>query len=266
MCGWVGPVEGRSTPSVALPHLWQRQCPFLALGAGAELHATGLAATSCFLCSDSAFIPRITRGRAAENFHHPTTLHETAMLYKITLAAAVAGLAFAQDDTPSSIDLSTIPTVTITDNIVTGSAPSTSDVVTATGVACIPESDMVFSIQTDTSIRTGPLTVTPLCGQSVTPTGVETGSMSTQGVITGGVGGNATALNNSTVSLTTTLAGTETGLTTISATDSETTNSEAQSGTDSSAPAATQTDSPAGKVAVGAAAGLLGLAAGVVML
>ncbi|KAF2210690.1 hypothetical protein CERZMDRAFT_85996 [Cercospora zeae-maydis SCOH1-5] len=188
------------------------------------------------------------------------------MLYKITLAAAVAGLAFAQDDTPSSIDLNTIPTVTITGNIVTGSAASTPDVVTATGVACIPESDMVFSIQTDTSIRTGPLTVTPLCGQSVTPTGMETGSMTTQGVITGGVGGNATVINNSTVSLTTTVAGTETGLTTISATGSETTNSEAQSGTDSSAPAATQTDSPAGKVGVGAAAGLLGLAAGVVML
>ncbi|GIZ37391.1 hypothetical protein CKM354_000083800 [Cercospora kikuchii] len=192
------------------------------------------------------------------------------MLHKIAFTAALAGIVFAQDDIPSSIDLNTIPTVTITDNVVTGSAPATPDVVTATGVACIPESDMVFSIQTDTSIRTGPLTVTPLCGQSVTPTGTETGSMTTQVIITGG-GGNITAINNSTVSLTTTLAGTETGLTTLSATDSEptgseTTGSEAQSATDSSAPASTQSESPAGKVAVGAAAGLLGLAAGVVML
>ncbi|PPJ59332.1 hypothetical protein CBER1_05787 [Cercospora berteroae] len=192
------------------------------------------------------------------------------MLHKIAFAAALAGIVFAQDDTPSSIDLNTIPTVTITDNVVTGSAPATPDVVTATGVACIPEGDMVFSIQTDTSIRTGPLTVTPLCGQSVAATGTETGSMTTQVIITGG-SGNITAINNSTVSLTTTLAGTETGLTTLSATDSETTgsettDSEAQSATESSAPASTQSDSPAGKVAVGAAAGLLGLAAGVVML
>lgn len=193
------------------------------------------------------------------------------MLHKIAFTAALAGIVFAQDGIPSSIDLNTIPTVTITDNVVTGSAPATPDVVTATGVACIPEGDMVFSIQTDTSIRTGPLTVTPVCGQSVAATGTETGSMTTQVIITGGTGGNITAINNSTVSLTTTLAGTETGLTTISATDSEptgseTTESDAQSATDSSAPASTQSDSPAGKVAVGAAAGLLGLAAGVVIL
>ncbi|KAI5360544.1 hypothetical protein Slin15195_G084630 [Septoria linicola] len=209
------------------------------------------------------------------------------MLRNIAIKVAIAGAAYAQDDTttptvpdtdprPSSVDPNTIPTVlptlTLTDNIVTGSV-STQEIVTATGVACIPEGEIIVSIQTDTVLEAGPLTVTPVCGQSVTQTGSDTGSMTTQGIIVTGGGGNASAIatgTNSTVVLTTSLSGTESGLTTLSATTASDSESETTTGSggasESTSSAAAQTDSPAGRVAAGGAAGLLGLAAGVMLL
>lgn len=236
-------------------------------------------------------------------------MHHTTALTTLTLLAAAA-LSTAQDTAQyttsnpllqpprPSIDTATIPTgsipieslpiFTIPEGTTPGPDPvptATREVVTAAG--CIPPGEQVFSIQTDTVIRTDPITFTPECGSE--PTGTEnavTGSITTQGPIVTGGGGNATSgapftngtMNGpSTVMSTTLVTSTldqsmtdEDGATATTGADgAETGAATTEDGGDTTdaSGAAVQTGNVGARAAVGGGlAGVLGAVAGVMML
>jgi hypothetical protein len=110
------------------------------------------------------------------------------MFRHIAIGIVLTSLAKAQDNvTVPSIDVSSLtPTLTTTEHFVTGSPPppTTQETITLTNVSCIPQESQLFSIQTDTVLHSGPLTVTPVCEPNVPGTTWTTSTESEMGPTT----------------------------------------------------------------------------------
>ncbi|EME77439.1 uncharacterized protein MYCFIDRAFT_212702 [Pseudocercospora fijiensis CIRAD86] len=163
------------------------------------------------------------------------------MLHLLTLSFSLAALATAQETTTTTTPINPqtlspmLPSVTVNSSALTSTTATISG--STTTLACVPESDLVFSIQTDTNLSNEPAS-TPVCGQSTT-------SYALPGPITNSSGNlTITMTSSATVSMATT----------------------GSSGASSSAPVETQSGNPAAKNALGGMAGVVGLAAGMVFL
>ncbi|KXT10196.1 hypothetical protein AC579_8196 [Pseudocercospora musae] len=150
-----------------------------------------------------------------------------------------------------------LPSVTVNSSALTSTTATIDG--TLTTIACVHESDLVFSIQTDTNLNNEPAS-TPVCAQST--------SYALLGPITNTLGNLTITLSSTTVSggsvSETTITSTMTGTaTTDSSAGSETSGTGSGS---SSGPAETRSGNPAAKNAVGGMVGVLGMAAGMVFL
>ncbi|KXS97010.1 hypothetical protein AC578_1883 [Pseudocercospora eumusae] len=177
---------------------------------------------------------------------HASSIIDT-MLQTIAFTLALASLAKTQDTSviTSPINPKTVspilPSVTVNSSALT-SITATIDGQPTT-IACVQESDLVFSIQTDTNLNNEPAS-TPVCGQSTT--------YALPGPITNSLGNLTMTTSSATLS---------------GGSVSETTRTGTATGSGSSSAAAeTQSGNPAAKNAVGGMAGVLGLGLGMVFL
>lgn len=172
--------------------------------------------------------------------------------FSLAIAIAIASLATAQEIT---IDTNTPPKATpilpsITGNISALTSPTATLNGTPTTLACIPETDLIFTIQTDTILGNEPAS-TPVCGVSTSLIPLGPGPV----------------VNLTTTAPYATLNGTTMATQGTLTTASTTAGSGSNSGSSTSAPTGTQSGSPAVKVAVGGGVvGVLGLVAGVLFL
>ncbi|KAF7187799.1 hypothetical protein HII31_10699 [Pseudocercospora fuligena] len=177
------------------------------------------------------------------------------MLQTLAFTLVLASLAKTQDTSVITSPINPETVSPILPSVTVNSSALTSTTATIDGepttIACVQESDLVFSIQTDTNLNNQPAS-TPVCGQST--------SYALPGPITNSLGNLTITTSSATLSGGSVSETTITSMMTGTATTTET------SGTSSSAAVETQSGNPAAKNAVGGVAGVLGLGLGMVFL